>query len=323
MRLFSDIYSIEGIRELAIPVYEGLSDFYIKNQKTLLLEAVKNTGDKLACLMSLKHESNRSARENNKLMDVINCLSRRHSFNYSFNLINQISFQQYLNNIIPSPTIPSFFKEEYGDNLVKAILALITDKSLRRAAEKILANSDLNCDIFGYRTISKNGQSIVLGKLDNTFSSFRALAHELGHCLYEINNDYISIYGGILSELFASMFEQSLSEVFLIRNQQPLSRIAENRQYCEALIKLDRLFYMKEIADLTERNTNFPILEELCVFRPSYFTGTGMQTIYGESSTLFSYFKQITQHQNFDKLLSIFNRLIKYPQQADFQILIA
>lgn len=111
--------------------------------------------------MSLKHESYRIIRENNKLMVVLNCLSGRHNFSYSFSLMNQIPLQQCLNHIIPTPIIPPFFKIEYGNNHIKTILSLFTDKPLQRAAERILANSDLNCDIFGFRTIVKNEQSII------------------------------------------------------------------------------------------------------------------------------------------------------------------
>lgn len=322
MCIFSDIHNVEGITELAIPIYEDLSNFYFKNQNALLLEAVKKKGNKFKHLMLLKQESIYNVRGNNRLMNIINCLSSRHKFDSTFNLINQITLQKYTNIIIPSPTIPSFFKEKLENDPLKEILNLIANKSLQKAAEKILVNSDLNCDIFGFRTVLKNGQSIILGKLDNTFSSFRALAHELGHCLYEINNDYTSIYGSILSELFALIIEQSLSETFLIRKNWCTTKIVENQKYCEALLRLDKLFYMKEIVDLHGGNNFFPILEQLCVFRPSYFTGTGMQIIYGESSLLFSHFKQIAYHQNLDTLLIIFNRLINNLQLTDLQSLV-
>lgn len=323
MCLFSNIYNVEGITELAIPVYEDLSNFYSTNQNDLLLEAVKNKGDKLKHLMLLKQGSINNVKENNRLMNVINYLSNRHKFDSKFNLINQNTLQKYTHNIIPSPTIPSFFKEELENNPLEEILNLIADKSLQKATERIFANSDLNSDIFGFRTILKNGQSVILGKLDNTFSSFRALAHELGHCLYEINNDYTSIYGAILGELFALILEQSLSETFLIRKNLCTTKIAGNRQYCEVLLKLDKLFYMKEIADLHGENTDFfPILEQLCVFRPSYFTGTGMQVIYGESSLLFSHFKQIAYHKNLDKLLIIFNSLMNNLQLTNLHSLV-
>ena len=74
------------------------------------------------------------------------------------------------------------------------------------AVKEILHYSDLNSNIFGFRTILKDGRSVIQGKLDCTFSSIRSLAHELGHCLYEITHDFHSIYGLILSELFALIF---------------------------------------------------------------------------------------------------------------------
>lgn len=90
---------------------------------------------------------------------------------------------------------------------------------LMNAVKEILHYSDLNSNIFGFRTILKDGRSVIQGKLDWTFSSIRSLAHELGHCLYEITHDFHSIYGLILSELFALIFEQFISEALLINKK--------------------------------------------------------------------------------------------------------
>lgn len=315
MCLLSDLYNITGIRELAIPVYENLTNFYTENQKILLLEAIKYKSSIFDNLISLKGESIRRFRENIQLLNLIKTLSSRHNFRYSSDLMTQINFQKYEDDILPSPVIPFFFSEMSEQDSANEIISLITDPLIKNAVQNILINSDLTCDIFGFRTVLKNGQSVIQGRIDNTFSSLRSLAHEIGHCLFEINNDYTHIYGNILSELFATIFEQGISEIALVNRKACSIKIAENRHYCQMVLRLDILFYMKEIADLLgETCTFFKILDHTCVFRPSYFLGTGIQIINGESAILFEKLKSITYSQNQDIFFDTYKKIINNVQ---------
>lgn len=316
MCLFSDLYYLDGIKDYVIPIYYNLSNFYQKYQKLLLWESVRNQQSKLVNLIAFKNESILEFRKSKGLMNLLNFLTKRHQFESYGYLINQIEVQKISDLIIPTPSIPKFFKEIIIEDLQTVFFELISCNDLRSQIIKILESSDLNQDIFGFRTIDKKNQSVIIGKYDNSFSSFRSLCHELGHCLFEASNEYTSVWGSILSEFFALLLEQSLSEALIMKKNMPLSFKHENAQYCESLLILDRLFYIKEVSELMEiEKETFPIKEELLVFRPSYFTGTGMQIIYGESSFLFSQLRVLAKYSNLAKVLSLFSSLLKIKSQ--------
>lgn len=321
MRIHTNIYNITGLKELAIPIHSELTDFYIINQKKLLLESIQNGGDAISKIMLFKRNSIKRFQNDANLMGIIKTLSNNYNNNLN-NHINLINFQKHGNKTIPSPIIPTFFKDTITNNPVEDILSIIDDNMLMDAVKKILHYSDLNSNIFGFRTILKDGRSVIQGKLDCTFSSIRSLAHELGHCLYEITHDFHSIYGLILSELFALIFEQFISEALLIQKNYSNVHILENREYCKNLFNIDQLFYKKELADLLKENTCFfRIDEELCVFRPSYFYGTGLQIICGQSSMLFSQILDTLCIENSEHIFNIYNQLIQHSNAFDISLL--
>lgn len=321
MRIHTNIYNITGIKELVIPIYSELTDFYIFNQKKLLLQAVQSGGDAISKIMVFKRNSIKYFQANAKLMSLIKTFSNH----YNDDLDNQISlnfFQKVGNKTIPSPKIPAFFKDTITTNPIEDILSIIDDDILMEAVKEILHHSDLNSNIFGFRTVLKDERSVIQGNLNGTFSSFRSLAHELGHCLYEKNHDYHSIYGLILSELFALIFEQFISEALLFQKKYNKVHILENREYCRNLFIIDQLFYKKELSELLKKNTSFFCIdEELCVFRPSYFYGTGLQIICGQSSMLFFQIITALCIENCEHVFKIYNELIQHTKAFDISLL--
>ena len=306
------------LRKLAIPIYPRLTEFYVINQKKLLIESIRKKGNTISEMVLLKHASIKNFQKDVNLLNIIKTLSDNHHSDE----MGIINFQKYENKLIPSPSIPVFFKDKVTKDPIGDILSLIDDKVVLNAVKDILNISELNSDIFGFRTVKKNGRSIIQGKLDCTFSSMSSLAHELGHCLYEINHDFYSLYGYILSEFFAQIFEQFISDALLLKKNHDPKYLLENREYCKNIIKIDYFFYKKELADLLKKNSDFfYIAEEFCVFRPSYFYGTGLQIIYGESSKLLSQILDRLCHQNKDKIFYIFKQLIQNNDVIDISML--
>ena len=171
MRIHTDIYNIAGIKEISIPIYAELADFYVANQKKLLLESIVNKGYAISKVMQLKHNSIKSFQKDIKLMNTINSLSQNCHFTNSSIDISQFGFQKYKNKIIPTPVVPTFFNDIITSSPITDILSIIDNTNVFNAAKEILNNSDLNSNIYGFRTIQKKEESIIQGKLDNTFSS--------------------------------------------------------------------------------------------------------------------------------------------------------
>ena len=96
----------------------------------------------------------------------------------------------------------------------------------------------------------------------------------------------------------------------------------ENREYSKNLIDINKLFYKKEHADLLKKSSKFfQISEELCVFRPSYFFGTGLQIIFGQSSLMFAQIKNTLFEQNSKNILNIYNQLLQHTDNINISLI--
>lgn len=155
---------------------------------------------------------------------------------------------------------------------------LFAESTLAPLVLRILSNAKLSAGDLRWRTELRNAEPSISGNDDRTIHSLGALAHELGHCLYEISSqDVVESKAQILSEASAMALEE-----WVVSEILPLALKEKWNSYQRQVDAFNDAFYYLEsggsIATFCEPH--------LLPLRESFYTAYGYQTTYRLASRI-------------------------------------
>lgn len=187
--------------------------------------------------------------------------------------------------LVPAFKLPGVLSYSLPRTAVETILSLPFLDELKDEISRVFAESELENSTPFFRTILKNGRSVIYGSNSCRLSSLLGIAHELGHCLVENRVIRSTRKSGIISETIA----QVLEEISVIEVLKDLSLPHDHWvQYQRKLDALNFHFLAIEFGELMKEvfPTDKVFKEGSFVFRDSLFLNPGYQIIYASSSNL-------------------------------------
>jgi hypothetical protein len=161
-------------------------------------------------------------------------------------------------------------------DLRASLLAFFEGSRLYAAAGRILADARLSPGDFHWRAEMRDGLPSIAGNDEATIQSLGALAHELGHCLYERACLAAGKHSGqVQSEACAMALEEWIVGQALAGE----TKLAWH-SYQRSVDQLNEAFHH------LERGISLPLVHEphLLPLRATFYTAFGYQGIYREAS---------------------------------------
>ena len=126
-------------------------------------------------------------------------------------ILFHIDSEEHDKFFIPTLNAPDFFYTPLESDLITTILKLFKNTNLESEILKILLNADLNFEQNRFYCLEENASLRIFGNSKATIGNLLCLAHEIGHCLFEVN-----VKGDELgSEVNAFQFEDYTAKLYL------------------------------------------------------------------------------------------------------------
>lgn len=271
--------------KLTLDYNQSTVDYFNNNRHEIWLAAIRGDSVSLQQIQNLHKTSVREAAQNTILTKITRLIQEEYSFNSK--ILPRINLQTNKGRTSPLPKTPDCFTQFFPDP-IKAISYFFSGSKLKCLVDSILKNSTFVSSIGqGFQTISKNDKSVILGENKNLVRNVRSLAHELGHCIYENTNPGWTFKNLVISEFVAITCEVTISN-WIFQSLGYLEIENKNTQYTQQIMYLNEYFMHKEIHDIMYSSWEYSeyVNYDLCVFRKSYITATGLQLVYGIANSL-------------------------------------
>lgn len=178
-------------------------------------------------------------------------------------------------------TLPAALKLALPCDASLLILELLAGTHWRARASAVFARSHWQPAARQFQTVERGGLPCIWGSDGRRFGHLIAIAHELGHCLFEERYGWRRTRDVFRSEASAAILEDALVRAALPTLGQELQLRASWHEYLQRSDGVTERFCELEACDVMAGAKEAALPGELAWSRPSYLTRVGMQWVYG------------------------------------------
>jgi len=180
--------------------------------------------------------------------------------------------------------LPNSLKLRLPHAATQLILELLRDSVWQRRVERVFARSFWHTNGAFFETVASEGKACIAGSDGPLLGHVLAIAHELGHCLYDEVNGWGSTAALFESEAAAFVVEDVMVRAVLASAaDDPALALKDWSHYLELQDSVTRHFCRLETAEVIAGETELSraASPEFLSSRRSYVERVGMQWAYG------------------------------------------